>query len=130
MSEEIGAAETAARNADIAVVVVGTNSEVESEGFDRTDLELPGNQNELVRRVYAANPNTIVVVNAGAPVVLPWLEQVSTVMWVVVPGAGVRQHYRRLPVRTYRTVGEAAVDAARLLRRRFPYRTPSRKTAS
>ena len=86
VSEEIGAAETAARNADIAVVVVGTNSEVESEGFDRTDLELPGNQNELVRRVYAANPNTIVVVNAGAPVVLPWLEQVSTVMWVWFPG--------------------------------------------
>jgi len=53
------------------VVVVGTTAEVESEGFDRTSLSLPGRQDELVRRVIAANPRTVVVVNSGAPVLLP-----------------------------------------------------------
>lgn len=79
--DELAAAEQAARAADVAVVVVGTTHEVESEGFDRTDLALPGNQDELVRRVVAANPRTVVVVNAGAPVLLPWLDQVPTVLW-------------------------------------------------
>ncbi|PRZ09502.1 beta-glucosidase [Isoptericola sp. CG 20/1183] len=79
--EELLAAEAAARAADVAVVVVGTTHEVESEGFDRTDLHLPGNQDELVRRVVAANPRTVVVVNAGAPVLLPWLEEVPAVVW-------------------------------------------------
>ena len=54
------------RDADVAVVVVGT-SKVESEGFDRTDIDLPGRQDDLVRAVAAANPRTVVVVNAGAP---------------------------------------------------------------
>ncbi|MFI0468972.1 glycoside hydrolase family 3 protein [Saccharopolyspora sp. 5N102] len=58
--------------ADVAVLVVGTNSEVESEGHDRDNLRLPGYQDDLVRAVLAANPRTVVVVNSGAPVVLPW----------------------------------------------------------
>ena len=49
------------------MLVVGTTEEVESEGFDRASLTLPGRQDELVRRVAAANPNTVAVVNAGAP---------------------------------------------------------------
>ncbi|PFG41927.1 beta-glucosidase [Isoptericola jiangsuensis] len=80
-AEDLAAAEAAARAADVAVVVVGTTHEVESEGFDRPDLDLPGNQDELVRRVVAANPRTVVVVNAGAPVLLPWLDDVPTVLW-------------------------------------------------
>ena len=55
----------AARAADVAVVVVGTNSRVESEGYDRTSLELPGLQDRLVHAVAAANPRTIVIVNSG-----------------------------------------------------------------
>jgi beta-glucosidase len=70
--EELARAEELAREADVAVVVVGTTEEVESEGFDRDSLALPGRQDELVRRVAAANPRTVVVVNAGAPVLLPW----------------------------------------------------------
>jgi len=62
-------------------VVVGTNDEVESEGYDRPTLDLPGRQDELVRRVAAANPRTVVVVNAGAPVLLPWLDEVPAVLW-------------------------------------------------
>jgi beta-glucosidase len=85
-AEEIEQAVAAAQAAEIAVVVVGTNPETESEGWDRSGLSLPGDQNELVRRVSAANPRTVVVVNAGAPVLLPWLEDVAAVLWWWLPG--------------------------------------------
>ncbi|GMA29107.1 beta-glucosidase family protein [Arenivirga flava] len=76
----IASAVEAARAAEVAVVVVGTNSRVESEGYDREDLNLPGRQDELVRAVAAANPRTVVVVNAGAPVLLPWRDEVSAIV--------------------------------------------------
>ncbi len=63
---------TAAAESDLAIVVVGTNDDWESEGHDRTTLTLPGEQDELVRRVVAANPNTVVVLNTGAPVTINW----------------------------------------------------------
>ena len=78
--EEIAAAVSLAAASDVAVVVVGTTAEVESEGFDRTSLALPGRQDELVRRVAAANPRTVVVVNSGAPVLMPWTEEVAAVL--------------------------------------------------
>lgn len=71
----------AAAAADVAVVVVGTTEEVESEGWDRTSLALPGEQDALVDAVLAANPRTVVVVNAGAPVLLPWLDRAPCVVW-------------------------------------------------
>jgi beta-glucosidase len=86
VGEEIAEAVAAAARADIAVVVVGTNEEVESEGWDRVGLELPGRQVELVRRVVAANPRTVVVVNAGAPVPLPWADEVPALLWAWLPG--------------------------------------------
>ena len=70
----------------MVVLVVGTTEEVESEGFDRASLSLPGRQDELVRRVAAANPNTIVVVNAGAPVLMPWAQDVAAVLLAWFPG--------------------------------------------
>nr|WP_246328484.1 glycoside hydrolase family 3 C-terminal domain-containing protein [Curtobacterium pusillum] len=76
----IDAAVAAASGADVAVVVVGTNSKVESEGYDRTSLALPGHQDDLVRAVAAANPNTVVVVNAGSPVEMPWRNDVAAVL--------------------------------------------------
>jgi beta-glucosidase len=78
--EEIAAAASLAAASDVAVVVVGTTAEVESEGFDRTSLALPGRQDELVRRVAQANPRTVVVVNSGAPVLLPWADEVAAVL--------------------------------------------------
>ncbi|MFP1629963.1 beta-glucosidase [Streptomyces sp. 5K101] len=84
--EEIAEAAAAAQAADVAVVVVGTNEEVESEGWDRTGLDLPGHQNDLVRKVLAANPRTIVVVNAGAPVLLPWADEAPALLWAWLPG--------------------------------------------
>lgn len=85
-ADEIAEAVRAAERAEVAVVVVGTNEEVESEGWDRTGLRLPGYQDELVRAVVAANPRTVVVVNAGAPVLLPWAEEVPTLLWGWLPG--------------------------------------------
>lgn len=76
----IDAAVSVARSADVAVVVVGTNSKVESEGYDRSSLALPGHQDDLVRAVAAANPNTVVVVNAGSPVEMPWRNDVAAVL--------------------------------------------------
>nr|WP_258024650.1 glycoside hydrolase family 3 C-terminal domain-containing protein [Streptomyces bambusae] len=84
--ELIAEAVAAARAAEVAVVVVATTERVESEGFDRTDLALPGRQDDLVRAVAAANPNTVVVVNAGAPVELPWREEVAAVLLSWFPG--------------------------------------------
>ncbi|MEU2285539.1 glycoside hydrolase family 3 C-terminal domain-containing protein [Streptomyces sp. NPDC013178] len=84
--ELIAEAVEAARAADTAVVVVATTDRVESEGFDRSDLHLPGRQDDLVRAVAAANPNTVVVVNAGSPVELPWREDVAAVLLTWFPG--------------------------------------------
>lgn len=80
VAEELAAAAEDARAADVAVVVVGTSAQFESEGFDRADLALPPGQDDLVRAVVAANPNTVVVVNAGAPVLLPWRDEVAATL--------------------------------------------------
>ena len=82
----IAAAVERACAVDLPVVIVGTGPEVESEGWDRADLELPGDQNALVEAVLAACPQAVVVVNAGAPVVLPWLDRARTVLWTWFPG--------------------------------------------
>jgi beta-glucosidase len=66
--------------ADIAIVVVGTTEAVESEGFDRTSLALPDGQDDLVRAIAQANPRTVVVVNSGGPVLLPWRDEVDAVL--------------------------------------------------
>lgn len=70
----------AAQCAEIAVVVVGTSPQVESEGHDRTSLDLPGRQNDLVRAVAATGTPTVVIVNAGSPVVLPWADEVAAIL--------------------------------------------------
>ena len=77
---ELAAAVAAARDADVAVVVVGTTERVETEGMDRRSLALPGRQDELVRAVAEANPRTVVVVCAGSPVEMPWRDDVAAVL--------------------------------------------------
>lgn len=73
------AAELAAVS-DVVLVVVGTSSAVESEGCDRSTLRLPGRQDDLVAAVTAANPRTVVLVNAGAPVLMPWRDHVAALL--------------------------------------------------
>ncbi|MEU4710214.1 glycoside hydrolase family 3 C-terminal domain-containing protein [Nocardia salmonicida] len=84
--EEFTAAVELARTSEVAVVVVGTTEAIESEGYDRKDLSLPGCQNELVAAVAAVNPRTIVVVNSGAPVEMPWRDDVAAVLLSWFPG--------------------------------------------
>ena len=77
---ELDHAVAIAKDSDVAIVVVGTNDEWETEGHDRDTIALPGRQDELVSRVAAVNPRTIVVVNAGAPVAMPWIDDVQAVL--------------------------------------------------
>ena len=77
---KLEAAINAAKDADVAIVVVGTNAQVESEGYDRKSLALPGDQNRLVEEVARVNKRTIVVVNSGSPVILPWKDHVSGIL--------------------------------------------------
>ncbi|MGW6447268.1 glycoside hydrolase family 3 C-terminal domain-containing protein [Lentzea sp. NPDC055074] len=84
--EEFAAAVDAASRSDVAVVVVSTTDAIESEGRDRSSLELPGEQDALVTAVCAANPNTIVVVNSGGPVLLPWRHDAAAVLLTWFPG--------------------------------------------
>lgn len=76
----IAEAVTAARAADVAIVVVGTTEEVESEGTDRATIALPGAQDALMAAVAAANPRTVAVVNSGAPVLMPWAGDVAAML--------------------------------------------------
>ena len=80
---DITSAVAAAKAASVAVVMVG---DTESEGADQPSLELSGNQDQLVEAVAAANPNTIVVVKSGNPVLMPWLDQVPAVVEAWYPG--------------------------------------------
>jgi beta-glucosidase len=84
--DAMNAAVAAAAAAEVAVVIIGTNADWETEGEDRTSMDLPGAQDELVRRVAAANPRTVVVINSGSPVSMPWLADVAAVMQVWFPG--------------------------------------------
>lgn len=79
----------AAADAEVAVVVVGTNDDWETEGEDRTTIALPGRQDELIARVAAVNPRTVVIVNAGSPVSMPWLDDVAAVAQIWFPGSEV-----------------------------------------
>ena len=75
-----------AAGADLTIVIVGTNDDWESEGWDRDTIELPGRQDELVQAVAAVSPATVVVVNAGSPVAMPWLDAVDAVLMAWFPG--------------------------------------------
>ncbi|HEY2549010.1 MAG TPA: glycoside hydrolase family 3 C-terminal domain-containing protein [Streptosporangiaceae bacterium] len=110
-------AEQAAASCDTAIVVVGSAALTESEGFDRSSLSLPGRQDELIRRVAAACRRTIVVVNSGMPVLMPWADDVAAVLQAWLPGQemggaladvllGVAEPGGRLPV----TIPAAAAD--------------------
>ena len=76
----------AARECDVPIVVVGATATTESEGYDRQTLALPGRQDELVAAVAAANPRTVVVVNSGMPVLMPWADQVAAIIQAWFPG--------------------------------------------
>ncbi|GAA1084407.1 glycoside hydrolase family 3 C-terminal domain-containing protein [Kitasatospora arboriphila] len=84
--EELAAAVELARGADAVIVVVGTSEQHESEGFDRSTLDLPDGQNALVSAVAAANPATVAVVTSGGPVLMPWRGEAAAVLLGWFPG--------------------------------------------
>jgi beta-glucosidase len=77
------AAAALARRSDVAIVFVTKH---ESEGIDSPDLSLPGGQDAVIEAVAAANPNTIVVLETGNPVLMPWADKVKAVLAAWFPG--------------------------------------------
>jgi beta-glucosidase len=87
--EPVGSLEeavAAAKAAEAAIVMVGSASTTEAEGYDRETIDLPGRQNALVEAIAAVNPRTIVVVNAGAPMAMPWIDKVGAALITWLPG--------------------------------------------
>ena len=74
-AEELRKAAEIAKQADVAIVFVGTTLDIEAEGRDRTSLSLPGNQEELIETVFAANPRTVVVEMNAGPLCVPWVAE-------------------------------------------------------
>ncbi len=102
------------------MVVVGSAEGTESEGYDRDTLVLPGRQDELIRRVAAVQPNTVVVVNSGMPVLMPWVDDVAAVIQAWLPGQafgealtdcllGVAEPGGRLPISIPRGAADSPV---------------------
>ena len=87
--EGIARAAELAAACDVAIVVVGTDDTIESEGFDRTTMDLPAHQDELVARVLGANARTIVMVTSGAPVTMPWAMQPAALIQAFYGGQEV-----------------------------------------
>jgi beta-glucosidase len=79
----------AARRADAAVIFAGLPDSFESEGYDRKSMSLPDCQNNLIARVAAIQPNTVVVLHSGSPVECPWVEDVAAVLTMYLGGEGV-----------------------------------------
>lgn len=68
-----------AKTVDQVVLVVGLNGELESEGTDRTTMDMSDKTNKLVSRVLAANANTAVIVQSGTPITMPWINDAKAV---------------------------------------------------
>ena len=69
-----------ASHADEVILIVGTNSDWETEGNDRADFNLPANQNKLIEAILEANQNTVVVINTGSPIHMPWEKKAKAII--------------------------------------------------
>ena len=69
-----------AKEVDEVILLVGTNSDWETEGNDRVDFNLPGEQNTLIEKVLEINPNAIIVLNTGSPVNMPWVNKAKSIL--------------------------------------------------
>ena len=85
-ADQMGEAIDLAAQCDVSIVVVGTNDDWESEGWDREDIDLPGKQDILIHEVAKVSKRTIVVINAGSPVAMPWLNEVDAVLYTWFAG--------------------------------------------
>lgn len=103
-------AEALASSADAVVCVVGTSGKWESEGRDRSSMELPGLHDHLVRWLVLANPRTCVLVNAGSPVAMDWEAGVAGLAQIWFPGEQGWRGSRRRPPRGKRPCRATADD--------------------
>lgn len=76
----------AAQSADVAIVFAGYPDGFETEGTDRPHMRLPGGQNELIEAVASVNQRTVVVLNVGAPIEMPWVDKVAAIVLAYYPG--------------------------------------------
>ncbi|RRJ64605.1 glycosyl hydrolase [Paenibacillus oralis] len=79
-------AKSIASGADVAVLFVGLPDRYESESYDRRNLDMPANQVHLIERVASVQPNVVVVLSNGAPIVMPWLPQAKSVLEAYLGG--------------------------------------------
>lgn len=77
---------TLAKESDVAIIFAGLPDSFESEGFDRTHLNMPANQNELIARISEVQPNVVVVLHSGSPIAMPWLDKVAGVLQMYLAG--------------------------------------------
>lgn len=112
--KELAAAVEAARAADIAVIFAGLPDVIESEGYDRKNMDMPACQNRVIEEVAKVQPNTVVVLHNGAPVETPWAEEVAAILEMYLGGQGVGEACDRL------LYGEA--NPSGRLAETFPYR--------
>ena len=82
-------AEQAAREADTVVVFAGLPESFESEGADRTSLDMPQVQNELIEKLASVNPHIVVVLHNGAPVTMPWVDKVAAILECYLGGENI-----------------------------------------
>ena len=101
----IPAAVAAARHSQVALVFVNSRT---TEGTDRNTLALAGNQDQLIEAVAAANPRTVVVIDSGGPVLMPWLKSVAGVIEAWYPGQADGTAIERAALRRRRSFGKIA----------------------
>ena len=89
MTEEMKQACEAAAGADVVVIFAGLPDSFESEGYDRTSMELPKCQNRLIEAVAEIQKNVVVVLHNGSPVESPWAESVNAILEMYLGGEGI-----------------------------------------
>lgn len=87
----IAEAVAAAKEVTKVVVFAGLPDKYESEGFDRKDIDLPSQQNRLISALAGVNNNVVVVLNNGAPVAMPWVDEVAAIIEAYLPGQAIGQ---------------------------------------
>ena len=85
----IAEAVSVAKASNIAVIFAGLPDAYESEGFDRSHMKMPENQNRLIREICKVQPNTVVVLHNGSPVEMPWIHDVKAVVETYLAGQAV-----------------------------------------
>lgn len=76
----------AATDADVVIYCGGLNHNYDSESFDRKDMRLPAEQQEMIPKFLSANPNTVLLLTAGSPVEMPWITDAKAILWTWYSG--------------------------------------------